>query len=348
MNQDKAAGDRTGYRIVRKRVASLKPSPENTRLYRAADDDPDVEALADSIRKHGLREPLVVTADGYIVSGHRRYAALCRIGQGMVPCRVLPVRRGSMDPDAYLALLREHNRQREKTVAEKVREELVDTDPEAAHQRLREQRAKSVYAPEANGVEGLAIEGKSQRYHFSEDKGTHIKYAKKVVFEDRRKYWPLSVRGVHYALLNYDFVRGYYWPKRHETGHGRPQERRYKNDDNSYDATSDLITRLRLCGVLPWEAFEDSTRPLKEYRALTTCGRSSGRSATTCSKATGGTSSRASPTTSKWWSKRTPSFTSPSASPTGTRSRSAAAAASAPSTPGTTSTNATRRAGRSG
>jgi hypothetical protein len=264
MNQDNK-----GYRIVRKRVASLKPSPENTRLYRAADDDPDVEALADSIRKHGLREALVVTADNYIVSGHRRHAALTLIGQGMAPCRVLPVRRGAMDPDAYLTLLREHNRQREKTVAEKVREELVDIDPEAAHRNLRERRNRSVYALEHGDVRELEIEGKSQRYNFSEDKAEHIRYVKKVVFEDRRDYWPLSVRGVHYPLLNYDFIRGYYWPKRGEPGHGRPQERRYKNDDNSYDATSNLITRLRLCGVLPWEAFDDGTRPLKEFRSFT-------------------------------------------------------------------------------
>jgi hypothetical protein len=70
---------------------------------------------------------------------------------------------------------------------------------------------------------------------------------------DRRNYWPLSVRGVHYALLNYEFMRNL------------PRKLRYLNDDKSYDATSDLITRMRLNGSIPWNAFDDGTRPLKDF-----------------------------------------------------------------------------------
>jgi hypothetical protein len=43
----------------------------------------------------------------------------------------------------------------------------------------------------------------------------------------------------------------------------------YKNDSNSYQATSELITRLRLNGTLPWHAFDDGTRPLKEFHPFT-------------------------------------------------------------------------------
>jgi ParB-like chromosome segregation protein Spo0J len=111
------------YKIVRKRVSSLKPSPENLQLYRSVEDDPDIAALAESIKKIGLQEPLRATLDNYIVSGHRRHAALKLIGQLFAPCRVVPRRRDSMTTDEYAALLREHNRQRNKTVAEQVREE---------------------------------------------------------------------------------------------------------------------------------------------------------------------------------------------------------------------------------
>jgi hypothetical protein len=243
------------YRLVRKRVASLKPSPENQLLYRPVDQDPDIDRLAESIRKNGC-DALTITADGYIVSGHRRREALQRIGQEFVRCRVLHVRRDSMTQDEYVVLLRSYNHQRNKTVAEQVREELVDIDPAETHRRLRERRDKSVFAPEHNGVQALEIEGAKKRYNISDDKADHVKHILQIVRE-RRPYWPLSVRGVHYPLLNYDFLRNL------------RLRLRYKNDDNSYQATSDLITRLRLNGTIPWKAFDDGTRPLKEFPAFT-------------------------------------------------------------------------------
>jgi hypothetical protein len=173
-----------------------------------------------------------------------------------------------MTRNEYLVLLRSYNEQRNKTVAEQVREELVDVNPEEAHRRLRELRSESVFAPEHNGVQVLHIEGSKRRHGISGDKAEHAKYIKKIVFEERRDYWPLSVRSVHYALLNYDFVRGYYCPHQNEPGYGTKQELRYKNDDGSYQATSDLITRLRLNHSIPWEAFDDQTRPLKEFQAF--------------------------------------------------------------------------------
>jgi ParB-like chromosome segregation protein Spo0J len=72
------------FRLVRKWVSSLKPSPENNNLYRP--DDPGIRDLAKSINKFGLREPLIVTLDNFIVSGHRRFAALNLIGQKQCYC----------------------------------------------------------------------------------------------------------------------------------------------------------------------------------------------------------------------------------------------------------------------
>jgi hypothetical protein len=246
------------YRTVRKRLSSLKPSPENQHLYKPVDDsDPENVKLATSIQQQGLQEPLVVTADNFIVSGHRRFAALRRNGQVVVPCRVLEVRRDSMSTDDYVALLREHNRQRYKSVAEQVREELVDINPEEAHARLCELRDNSIFAFEQGDVEGLEIEGHKTRHAISGQKAGHVKYVKQVVFQDRKNYWPLSVRAVHYALLNYQFLRNI------------PRKLAYKNDDESYQATSDLITRLRLNGEIPWDAFDDGTRPITTFAAFT-------------------------------------------------------------------------------
>src|SRR5690242_6220295 len=55
---------------------SIRPSPENDRIYRPIDPSaPDILALRDSILEFGIKEPLVVTMDHYIISGHRRHCA---------------------------------------------------------------------------------------------------------------------------------------------------------------------------------------------------------------------------------------------------------------------------------
>jgi len=57
-------------------LIEIRPSPENDAIYGVIDPtDQEIIELAQSITEHGLREPLTVTADGYILSGHRRYAA---------------------------------------------------------------------------------------------------------------------------------------------------------------------------------------------------------------------------------------------------------------------------------
>jgi hypothetical protein len=250
-------------KFVRKRVASLRPSPENTKLYDPNDEE-EIKKLAESIQKNGLRETPVITEDNYIVSGHRRHTALNLLGQSWVLCRVLSLKRSETDPDAYLSLLREYNRQRSKNVAEQMREELLDIDPEIAHQNLLRNRERSVYAAELNGIPTLSIEGTKKRWNISEEKQEHVKKVIEVI-NGRRCYWPLTVRGVHYPLLNFDFVRGYYWPRKDEPDHGVRRELRYKNDRESYQATSDLLTRLRLNGEVPWDALTDGTRPAKEF-----------------------------------------------------------------------------------
>ena len=83
--------------ILPRPVAELRPSPLNDKLYRpVSPSDPDILALARSIRRHGLREPLVITLDDVILSGHRRHTACRLAGLTVVPCRVENIR--STDP----------------------------------------------------------------------------------------------------------------------------------------------------------------------------------------------------------------------------------------------------------
>lgn len=179
-------------------LADIYPSPENDRLYAPVDpNDADFKQLVKNVRQQGILDPLVISEDGYIVSGHRRYAAARAARLVTAPCRTMVVRRAD-DIDAFVKLLREYNRQRIKTFSEKAREALVDISPKAAHRRLVRQRA----AKSDVCVEELALETKRVRAGISKAKKPLLDAVLKVL-DERRTYWPLSVRQVHCALLNH-------------------------------------------------------------------------------------------------------------------------------------------------
>src|SRR5262249_58368602 len=100
--------------IVERSWAAVQPSLAKDRLYRpVSDSDPDIIALAESIRQCGLQEPIVVTRDNFILSGHRRHRACRLAGLTVIPCRVENIL--STDP-SFLARLCEFNRQRVKSI----------------------------------------------------------------------------------------------------------------------------------------------------------------------------------------------------------------------------------------
>src|SRR5436309_1766397 len=93
--------------ITHRPLSEIRPSPQNDKLYKPVDpNDPDFKALAENIRADGVREALIVTRDGYIVSGHRRYAAASIAGLETVHCRTAG--DDHHDP-SYLQLKRHQN-----------------------------------------------------------------------------------------------------------------------------------------------------------------------------------------------------------------------------------------------
>src|SRR5260370_6246413 len=115
--------------VLQVAIDEIAPSPENILLYRpVTPDDEATIALADSIRLHGILEPIVASADGFIISGHRRHAGARIAGLKEVPCRILAIRRGDSEKadDEFVKLLREHNRHRIKSRDELLREAIAD------------------------------------------------------------------------------------------------------------------------------------------------------------------------------------------------------------------------------
>lgn len=85
----------------------LRPHPLNDEIYGdGADSD-----LVESIRNKGILNPLLITHDNLIISGHRRWEAAITIGLDELPVVIF----GSTDELDIEEALIESNRQREKT-----------------------------------------------------------------------------------------------------------------------------------------------------------------------------------------------------------------------------------------
>ena len=74
--------------------------PGNDQVYRPVDpNDPDILALPESIGKYGVKVPLVLTEDNYLLSGHRALVASRLAGLETVPCMIEPICRWLRDGD---------------------------------------------------------------------------------------------------------------------------------------------------------------------------------------------------------------------------------------------------------
>src|SRR5262249_44501799 len=114
--------------IIHRALSEIRPSPENDKLYKPIDrNDPDFRAFVEKVRINGITDALIITNDGYLCTGHRRYAAAGVIGLESVPCRVADI---CHDDPRFLTFLRDCNRQRVKSFDEVLREEVVSANPE--------------------------------------------------------------------------------------------------------------------------------------------------------------------------------------------------------------------------
>lgn len=238
--------------ILTIRLDDIRPSPENDRLYRPVDpDDPQIIRLSDSIRDCGMQEPLLITRDGWIISGHRRYAAAALAGLDSVPCRVESIYKDT-DHDTFMMLLRECNRQRVKSFDEKLREEVLSDSADDAYQALLDHRRAQAQRAAAQ-VRSFEIVGTTTRARITKAKTPMLKAVGKVL-SDLQDFHPLSARQVHYALLNAPPLR-----------HASKPDSIYRNDSASYKSLLDLLTRARLAGLVPMDQVADETRPIETW-----------------------------------------------------------------------------------
>jgi hypothetical protein len=240
---------------------SLLPSPENDKLYKPVmPDDDGIRDLAESIRQIGFNQPVIISTDNFILSGHRRRVAAGVAGLDEIPVTIESISRilpsGQINPE-FVRRLEMYNRQREKTLDEKLRESVIKANPQDAHRQLtvyRQQRA--AIAPSAT----IQMRSADRRAALSVAK---YSFANAVIdiLNSMTDFLPLSVRQIHYLLLNNPPLK-----------HSSKPSSTYINDLKSYKDLCDLTLRLRLMGNIPMHWIADETRP----EVLTKCHQDSG------------------------------------------------------------------------
>jgi len=239
-------------------ISAVWPAPENDKLYDPIrKDDPAFLALVENIRANGFLHEIEVSTDGYIGDGHRRYAAARYLGMERITVRIRPDQSRTKDPDKFVRWLKSVNTQRVKTTAEVLREGLVTMEPDTWHRVCDYRETVS----EIDGAEVFKLVGEKKRSYIVQKRGLADAIVK-VVNDYYDQDGPTSDRKVFYLLLN---IPGLLRNDVTKTP--------FQNNDHSYQDVTDLLTRLRLDGSIPFDAIEDETRPViiwKTHRSVGT------------------------------------------------------------------------------
>jgi hypothetical protein len=241
------------YRVSLVPVAEIKPSPENTEVYGPTnfDHDPALASLVRSVKRLGLEEPLILTQDKYVLSGHRRLFAVQELGWVNVPVRFANVSRA--DASDYHRLLTEYNPQRIKSVAAVLSEALLKSSDDGDNGRSWADYHDAKRKPD---MKLMQVKGEKPAEPVGPRQQEFLQAAQKVI-QDLRQFWPLSVRQVHYKLLNN--------PPLTQTTKKANERWRYRNDLASYSKLSSLLVSARYDGSVPWNSIDDATRESKTY-----------------------------------------------------------------------------------
>jgi hypothetical protein len=230
-------------------ISAVEPSPENDKLYEPIrQDDPAFLSFVDNIRVNRILDPIVVSADGYIISGHRRYAAAKYLGLKRIPIRIMPNVARSQDPQKFIQMLASFNKQRVKTTAEAVREGIVGMEDDAWQAVRHYRREESAI----DGVKAIELVGEKKRAEIIQ-KLSLKKAISDTVFQNR-KDWPLSDRRIFYLLLN---IPGLLRNDVRKTP--------FENNPDCYNDVTNMVTRMRLDGSIPFDCIADETRPVIEW-----------------------------------------------------------------------------------
>lgn len=232
-------------------ISSIRVADENAELYGGfSPANADDAGMIENVRAHGILTPLTLSADEYLLSGHRRRDAAVAAGLDAVPVHVdSRVVFGNLDRAERIRTLRAFNHTREKTFDEKVAEALVDTSVEDAYRAVLSYRARRA---EVSGEINVFMGAAKRRADITTT--AFLRAVQKIV-EECRAEWPISNRAIHYLLLNDP-------PLTHDA---KPNSH-YQNAPEYAHKLSSLLTRARIAGLIPMQAICDEERPCTTWQ----------------------------------------------------------------------------------
>lgn len=132
-------------------VAALRVHEDNEKIYGKKEKDADLEK---SLAKSGILDPLLITKDGRVISGHRRFRVATKLGIVEVPVRIFE----SEDELEIKTALLEHNRHRIKNKAQLAAEAkmIQQIEKELAGRRKKDSAGKAEVEKLPSGKKGKA------------------------------------------------------------------------------------------------------------------------------------------------------------------------------------------------
>ncbi len=259
------AAERTRREVVSVPVALLTPTPENWTIYRRPDEsDPTWRELCESIRTSGITTPLTVSADHYIISGHRRYLAAIKSELPAVPCTIDDtISMAELPPADRVVLLTERNRGiRIKSDGELYLEAAASVDPEQAVREARARKAQ-VFNKIKTCLQAVESEGGIRRTDPTGERAALLKAVQDILQEKRdNNFLPTSGRHIHYSLL-----------ARKVRTSTRKNGHIYGSGPNDAALLSKLLTDARSAGEIDADDIDDGTRQTSTFPTSGSMGR---------------------------------------------------------------------------
>ena len=218
----------------------------NDSLYQAPSEDRLI-SLANDIKVNGLINPIRVSKDLFIYDGNTRLKALKILGYNEID--VIVNEDLLSDSDDFIRLLVSANNQRVKTDKELLQEIQISINP------MEYEKRRMVINGDFVNLDSIEGSLKANR-EISDIKDDLTKAIIEIIVE-YQKYLPLTVRAIHYILLDKNVLTN-----------NKKKDSVYKNDRSSYSGLSNLLTKLRINKTIKYEWIRDDGRKLYQNRGF--------------------------------------------------------------------------------